>query len=64
MLQKSFSEDHKNIFEPTLDICAKIIKSRFSDKLFKIINVIEANLKEMNFKNIIRNNKFKKQNIT
>ncbi len=42
MLQKSFPEDHKNIFEPTLDSCAKIIKSWFSDKLFKIINVIEG----------------------
>ena len=37
-----YDEEHKNIFEPTLDICAEIIKSRFTDKLFKIINAIEG----------------------
>ena len=37
-----YNEEHKNIFEPTLDICAEIIKSRFTDKLFKIINAIEG----------------------
>ena len=37
-----YDEEHKNIFEPTLDICAEIIKFRFTDKLFKIINAIEG----------------------
>ncbi len=37
-----YDDEQKNIFEPTLDICAEIIKSRFTDKFYKVINAIEG----------------------